>query len=46
VPELVVIAPDLRPGFASALFQGPIGVNLAFSWLGLAAATVAFLVWR
>jgi hypothetical protein len=46
VPELVTIAPDPRPGFAASLFAGPIGVNLVFSWLGLAAAIVAFYVWR
>lgn len=46
VPELVAITPDPRPGFAASLFAGPLGVNLVFSWLGLAAAIVAFFVWR
>jgi len=46
VPELVSIAPDPRPSFAAALLAGPIGINLVFSWLGLAAAIVAFFVWR
>jgi hypothetical protein len=46
VPELVSVVPDPRPGFAAALFQGSTGVNLVFSWLGLAAAIVAFFVWR
>ena len=46
VPELVAVTPDPRPGFAAALFAPPIGVNLVFSWLGLAAAIVAFFVWR
>jgi hypothetical protein len=46
VPELVAVAPDPRPGLAAALFEGAVGVNLVFSWLGLAAAIVAFFVWR
>jgi hypothetical protein len=46
VPELVSVDPDPRPGIAAALFAGTIGVNLVFSWLGLAAAIVAFFVWR
>jgi hypothetical protein len=46
VPELTSIARDLRPTFTRALFGGDVGVNLVLALAGLAAAIVAYFVWR
>ncbi len=40
-------APPARgPSFVRVLFSGPVGLQLALSLVGLAAAIVAYVRWR